>query len=234
MRLAGMLTRGLHPLQHHPISSDAMTFVKICGITNIDDALCAVDAGADLLGFIFYPPSPRSVRLEAARKIVAEVKRHAPSVTCIGVFVKETPAHMLRVLDEAGLDAAQLHGNDPADLVALGRQAYLAVKEWEPGLGNGRQHPQFTTHNLPDLLLDANHPMLWGGSGERADASLAAQIAKQQRLLLAGGLTPDNVADAIRTVQPWGVDVASGTEASPGKKDPAKVRAFVAHAKRNL
>ncbi len=210
-----------------------MTFVKICGITNLDDALCAVDAGADLLGFIFYPPSPRSVRLEAAKEIVAGVKRRAPSITCIGVFVKETPAYMLRVLDEAGLDAAQLHGNDPADLVALGRQAYLAVKAWKPGLGNG-QPAQFTTRNLPDLLLDANHPMLWGGSGERADASLAAQIAKQQRLLLAGGLTPENVADAIRTVQPWGVDVASGTEASAGKKDPAKVRAFVANAKRSL
>jgi phosphoribosylanthranilate isomerase len=214
-----------------------MTFVKVCGITNVDDALCAVEAGADLLGYILYPPSPRSVGVEAAKEIVAEVKRHASHVTCVGVFVKETPAHMLRVLDQVGLDAAQLHGNDPADLLAMRGGAYLAVKDWKPEQEDLRQL-QFKIQNpkskIPDLLLDANHPTLWGGSGERADESLAAQIAQQQRLLLAGGLTPDNVADAIRVVRPWGVDVASGTEASAGKKDPAKVRAFIAEAKRAL
>ncbi len=108
-----------------------MTFVKICGITNLDDALCAEDAGADLLGFIFYPPSPRSVSAEAAREIVAAVRRVTKShVTCIGVFVKEAPAHMLRVLGEVGLDAAQLHGNHPADLMAMHGRAYPAVKDW--------------------------------------------------------------------------------------------------------
>lgn len=213
-----------------------MTFVKICGITNIDDALCAVDAGADLLGFIFYPPSPRKVEVDAAREIVATIKR-ATHITCVGVFVKETPAHMLRVLDEVGLDAAQLHGNDPADLHAMNGRAYPAVRDWRLENRDSR-NPQSQISNLkslisnlPDLLLDANHPTLWGGSGERADESLAAQIARQQRLLLAGGLTPDNVADAIRAVRPWGVDVASGTEASPGRKDHERVRAFIANAK---
>jgi phosphoribosylanthranilate isomerase len=210
-----------------------MTFVKICGITNVEDALCAVDAGADLLGFIFYSPSPRSVRVETAKAIVAAVKRLAPNTTCVGVFVKETPAHMLGVLAEAGLDAAQLHGNDPSDLLAMEGRAYLAVKEWMPDIGQSAiENPKSKIQNLPDLLLDANHPTLWGGSGERADETLAAQLARQQRLLLAGGLSLDNVADAIRNVRPWGVDVASGTEASAGKKDPAKVRAFIANAKR--
>jgi phosphoribosylanthranilate isomerase len=225
-----------------------MTFVKICGITNVDDALCALDAGADLLGFIFYPPSPRSVSVEAATQIVNEVRRrliadgrrlvvgHPSSVvTCVGVFVKEAPAHVLRVLHDAGLDAAQLHGNSEEDLIAMDGRAYLAVKDWRVKSGESDlfHAPLSSPHApLPDLLLDANHPTLWGGSGQRADASLAAQIAKQQRLLLAGGLTPDNVADAIRAVKPWGVDVASGTEATPGIKDHAKVRAFVANAKR--
>jgi phosphoribosylanthranilate isomerase len=216
-----------------------MTFVKICGITNLEDALCAVDAGADLLGFILYPPSPRSVSVEAAKEIVREVRRQAtddgrlttirrPSsiVTCVGVFVKETPAHMLRVLAGAGLDAAQMHGNPPDDLREMQGRAYIAVKDWKLEIGDSTSrrspisNPQSLLSNLPDLLLDANHPTLWGGSGPRADESL-----------LAGGLTPDNVADAIRAVQPWGVDVASGTEAAPGKKDHAKVRAFIANAK---
>jgi phosphoribosylanthranilate isomerase len=211
-----------------------MTFVKICGITNVEDALCAAEAGADLLGFIFYPPSPRSVSVEAAKEIVAGVKRLASNVTCVGVFVKETPAHMLRVLANVGLDAAQLHGNDSADLSEMNGSAYPAIKDWTPEM-SVLNDPQFKIRNsksrIPDLLLDANHPTLWGGSGARADESLAVQIAKQQRLLLAGGLTPDNVADAIRNVRPWGVDVASGTEASPGRKDHAKVRAFIANAK---
>ena len=206
-----------------------MTFVKICGLTNAEDALCAVDAGADLLGFILYPPSPRSVSLETVKEIVATLQG-ATHITKIGVFVKETPAHMLRVLRETGLDAAQLHGNDPSDLLALNGRAYPALKEWKPEY-DGLQHRKSEIVNLPDLLLDANHPTLWGGSGQRADESLAAQIAQQQRLLLAGGLTPDNVADAIRVVKPWGVDVASGTEAAPGRKDHDKVRAFIANAK---
>jgi phosphoribosylanthranilate isomerase len=214
-----------------------MTFVKICGITNLEDALCAVDAGADLLGFIFYPPSPRSVQVDMALHIVQAVKRDALNVICVGVFVKETPTHMLGVLAEAGLDAAQLHGNDPSDLLLMHGRAYLAVKEWKPAINNARaldseiENPKSKIRNLPDLLLDAHHPTLWGGSGERADESLAAQIARQQRLLLAGGLSPDNVADAIRAVKPWGVDVASGTEATPGRKDHARVRAFIANAK---
>ncbi|MCS7056745.1 MAG: phosphoribosylanthranilate isomerase [Thermoflexales bacterium] len=214
-----------------------MTIVKICGITNPDDARCAVDAGADLLGFIFYPKSPRAVTPAAAREIVAVVRRsahpRASRVRCVGVFVNESPADMLRVLDDAGLDYAQLSGDEsPADLAALAGRAYKAVRSWhdawEAFIGPG------LNQDLPALLLDANHATLYGGSGQRADESLAAYLARRCRLLLAGGLTPDNVAEVVRTIRPWGVDVASGVEASPGKKDPAKVRAFVSAAKAAL
>jgi len=220
-----------------------MTFVKICGITNLDDALCAVDAGADLLGFIFYPPSPRGTTVDAARMIVHAL-RHTTliatkrCVTLVGVFVKETPADIQHVLGDVGLDAAQLHGNDPADARAMQGRGYLATKTWPvtSALGVmtptlGPDHLETIDAAIPSLMLDANHPTLWGGSGQRADESLAAQVARAHRLLLAGGLTPDNVADAVRAVRPWGVDVASGTEASPGKKDHALVRAFVQNAK---
>ncbi|MCS6849024.1 MAG: phosphoribosylanthranilate isomerase [Anaerolineae bacterium] len=223
-----------------------MTIVKICGITNLDDALCAIDAGADLLGFIFYAKSPRAVTPDAAREIVAGIRGwHAKverlglgsgelGVKCVGVFVNESPAHMLRVLDDVGLDYAQLSGDEsPDDLAAMGGRAYKAIRAWSDACAAFAQVP-LTTRHLPDLLLDANHATLYGGSGQRADESLATRLARRYRLLLAGGLTPDNVADAIRTIRPWGVDVASGVEASPGKKDHAKVRAFIAAAKAAL
>lgn len=218
-----------------------MTVVKICGITNLDDALCAVEAGADMLGFIFYPPSPRGITVEKAKEIASVVSRK-PGVVKVGVFVKETPAYMLRVLDEVGLEVAQLHGNTNDDLPAMNGRAYLAIRDarpenWRLGIQSHRDF-QFLIPSprplIPDLLLDANHPMLWGGSGTRADESLAAQISRDYRLLLAGGLTPDNVAEAIRRVKPWGVDVASGVEASAGKKDHGRVRAFIAAAKAAL
>ncbi len=208
--------------------------VKICGITDLDDALCAVEAGADLLGFIFYPKSPRAVTPDAARRIVSEIRAQGARVRCIGVFVNEPPAHMLRVLDEVGLDAAQLSGQEsPDDLRAMGGRAYKAIRAWDDA-GAAFARSATGGEPLPDLLLDANHATLYGGSGQRADQSLAVYLARRYRLMLAGGLAPDNVADAIRIVRPWGVDVASGVEASPGRKDPAKVRAFVAAARAAL
>lgn len=230
-----------------------MTIVKICGITNLDDALCAIDAGADLLGFIFYPKSPRAVTLDVAREIVANIRERSETaggrrsgsmgagVRYVGVFVNESPAEMLRVLDGAGLDCAQLSGDEPPDdLAAMGGRAYKAIREWNDAYATSAQplisnlRSPLTHYHFPDLLLDANHATLYGGSGRRADESLAVTLARRYRLLLAGGLTPDNVADAVRTIRPWGVDVASGVEASPGKKDHAKVRAFIAAAKAAL
>ncbi|GIV85948.1 MAG: N-(5'-phosphoribosyl)anthranilate isomerase [Candidatus Roseilinea sp.] len=211
-----------------------MTVVKICGITNLDDALCAMDAGADLLGFVFYSKSPRAVTLDLARAIIADIQARAPQASrarYVGVFVNESPARISQVMEVAGLDYAQLSGDEsPTDLAAIGRRAYKAVRGWDAS--SAAFIPTGATDGfLPDLLLDAHHPTHYGGTGQRADASLALSLAQRYRLLLAGGLTPDNVAEVIRTVRPWGVDVASGVEASPGKKDHAKVRAFVAAAK---
>ncbi len=219
-----------------------MTIVKICGITNLDDALCAIDAGADMLGFIFYPTSPRGTTGEAAREIIGEIRRQMtddgrhsvvgrqPSaVTLVGVFVNETPEHMLQVLAQTGMDAIQLSGNESIEtLRALKNTGYKVVRKLHEAFAFGGQqaHPA-----LPELVLEADHPTLYGGTGQRANEQLALQLARQHRLMLTGGLTADNVTDVVRAVQPWGVDVASGVEASKGKKDHTKVRAFVTNAK---
>jgi len=213
--------------------------VKICGLTHLDDALLALEAGADLLGFVIYPKSPRGVSLAAVAEITQALRR-APAFqqrrpALVGVFVNAPPAEVARALDEAGLDLAQLSGHEPLDdLRALGRRAYKAIRSQAeadalPAVDALLAHP-----HRPDLLLDAAHPTLYGGSGQSADLALAAQLAARHRLLLAGGLRPDNVAATIRAVRPWGVDAASGVEAAPGKKDPAKVRAFVQAAKAAL
>jgi len=203
-------------------------FVKICGITNLEDALYAADAGADMLGFIFYPPSPRSIGVEDARAIAQVLRARANRPQLVGVFVDESPAHMQQVLDAAQLDAAQLSGNEPVEtLRALHERscrAYKVVRRAE----QAEQYADATPAGAaPQLLLEADHPTLYGGTGQRADDALAAQLARRFRILLAGGLTPDNVAAAVSAARPWGVDVASGVEASKGRKDHVKVRAFI-------
>jgi phosphoribosylanthranilate isomerase len=204
-----------------------MTITKICGLTNLDDALCAVDAGAQMLGFIFYAKSPRYVSPTTVRDIVLQTKARAPSILTVGVFVNEAPQAIRTTLDACGLDLAQLSGDEsPETIVMLAGRAYKAVRSADAA--RAFLHVATPAHShMPDLLLDADHPTLYGGSGVRADESLAAHMAQQCHLLLAGGLTPANVAEAIRAVRPWGVDVSSGVEASPGRKDHAKVRAFV-------
>jgi phosphoribosylanthranilate isomerase len=206
-----------------------MTVVKICGITNLDDALCAVDAGADMLGFIFYPPSPRSTSVQTARDIVSNVKHQTSNMFCVGVFVNETPAHMLSVMAQTGLDAIQLSGNEPIETVrAISPYGFKVVRKFEEVATFGSQQKNSM---LPELVLEADHPTLYGGTGQRADEALAVRLARSHRLMLTGGLTLDNVAEVVRAVQPWGVDVASGVEMSKGKKDHAKVRVFVQRAK---
>ena len=211
-----------------------MTIVKICGLTNLDDALCAVDAGADMLGFIFYPPSPRSVTIEVAQSIVASLRQSQiqnlkSEITLVGVFVNETPTHMLRVIHDVGLDAIQLSGNEPIEIVRSldGRAVKVIRKLHEAFTFGGMQ----ANAMLPELILEADHPTLYGGTGQRANEQLALDLARQHRLMLTGGLTPDNVADIVRAVQPWGVDVASGVELTKGMKDHTKVLAFVRNAK---
>lgn len=213
-----------------------MTIVKICGLTNLEDALAAAEAGADLLGFILYPKSPRYVTPEMTAEIVARVRgEFAVPPRCVGVFVNASTAHVLAILDQTRLDLAQLHGDESAaDLLALNRQGYKAVRptRLEDALALAETYAAIGASAGPDLLIDAYDPHAYGGTGQRADWIAAATVAQRvPHLLLAGGLTPDNVAAAVQTVRPWGVDVASGVEASPGRKDHAKVRAFLSAAK---
>ncbi len=235
-----------------------MTFVKICGLTNLADARVAVEAGADLLGFIFYEASPRYVKTETVREIVTQLKesgvrsqesgvrsqesgvRHSSLLTLhsplfIGVFVNESLGRVQEILDFCGLDAAQLHGDEPPQFVAaLAGRAYKALRPPSREAGEAMVQaylPCAPASSLPCLLLDAYHPTLYGGTGQVTDWSLAAEVATQHDILLAGSLTPENVAQAVRTVRPWGVDVSSGVEAEKGRKDWDKVREFIKNAK---
>lgn len=215
--------------------------VKICGLTNLEDARVALEAGADLLGFIFYPKSPRYVTPETVAEIVREIgegrspaARPSPPATLpklVGVFVNETAERITEILSQTGLDYAQLHGNEMAAMVAQfqGRaykalrpasaeEAFTAVAHFAPlGPSTG-----------PSVMIDAYDPHLYGGTGKTADWRVAATLAQQHPgLLLAGSLTPENVASAIQIARPWGVDVSSGVEAAPGRKDHGKVQAFL-------
>ena len=216
-----------------------MTIVKICGTTNLEDALAAVEAGADLLGFILYAKSPRYVTPAVVAEIVAGVRAAVPAPPrFVGVFVNAPPDEMLTVLAQTGLDLAQLHGDEaPSALAALQGRGFKAVRPTglADALALAAEYAALGADAGPALLIDAFDPHAYGGTGQRADWTAAAAVAQRvPHLLLAGGLTPENVAAAVDAVKPWGVDVASGVEASPGRKDHAKVRAFVAAAKGGL
>jgi phosphoribosylanthranilate isomerase len=213
-----------------------LVYVKVCGITNLEDARVAAEAGADFLGFIFYPPSPRYIAPELAGEIVRAIRADFGDAAprCVGVFV-DVPADEVRASIAAnGLDLAQLHGAETPEMVAaLAPHSFKALRpqtlaEAQENLAIYRLPA--TGYRLPftpDLLVDAYHPQHKGGTGLVADLESARWLAERCQLLLAGGLTPENVADAITQVKPWGVDVSSGVEAAKGKKDHAKVRAFM-------
>jgi phosphoribosylanthranilate isomerase len=221
--------------------------VKVCGITNRPDAQEALAAGADLLGFIFFPRSPRWVTPERVRNILGSIRQ--ANVLRVGVFVNESPQRIAQVLDFCGLDLAQLHGEEPPAMLGLGEgethmpqsplrgRAYKALRPSSPQEALALTHRYALPRQgqgqdlLPAFLLDAYHPELRGGTGKTGDWQLAASLATQHPLLLAGGLDPANVAQAVRIVRPWGVDVASGVEKAPGQKDHAALRAFVTAAK---
>jgi len=217
----------------------ARTYVKICGITTLNDGLAAAEAGADMLGFIFYPPSPRAVEPADAGAIAQAVRRMMGGTRpCfVGVFVDASPAEVRQTIAQAHLDMVQLHGSEPPEVVAqFGLRALKAIRpqtvaEAEEALA--AYEPTFTQPpERPNLLADAYHPVRAGGTGLRADVTVARVLARRCRLMLAGGLTPENVREAIEAVAPWGVDVSSGVEVRPGVKDHARIRAFV-HAVRN-
>lgn len=218
--------------------------VKICGITNLADAQAAAAAGADYLGFIFYPPSKRAVDVETAAGIAAQLRAYPGCPGLVGVFVNESGERMAEILNRCQLDLAQLSGDevpflvgDPASPI-FGR-AYKALQpatfteaeveaEWYlPKQGDDAEPPDH-----PLLLIDSYHPNLRGGTGETGDWEMSAKLAASvPGLMLAGGLNADNVAEAVRQVRPFGVDVASGVEASPGRKDHQQVRDFITNAK---
>jgi phosphoribosylanthranilate isomerase len=224
-----------------------VTKVKICGITNLEDALAATQAGADLLGFIFYEPSPRYVAPEAVKNIVSGVRGYVSSVKCqvssytlpkfVGVFVNASLEAVSHTLDECCLDLAQLHGDEPPEFIRhFAGRAFKAFRpqslaEAESLVNKYHPSPYSVERQafapIPYYLIDAYHPTLYGGTGHVTDWTMAANIARRYPIMLAGSLTPTNVAEAIQTVKPWGVDVSSGVEAEKGRKDNEKVRRFV-------
>lgn len=217
------------------------TQVKICGITALEDALVAAKAGADYLGFILWSGSKRAITPAAAQPIVAALRQRAACPLLVGVFVNETAATMARLLDELDLDLAQLSGEEPPALVAdpgsaLHGRSYKGIRPTSFAEAEAEAEwyvPPAPVADRPSLLIDAYHPTLRGGTGRQADWAMAAKLAGTvQNLMLAGGLDPDNVAAAVQQVQPFAVDVASGVEAAPGKKDHGLVRAFIREAKR--
>ena len=203
--------------------------VKICGITNSADARAAIEAGADLLGFNFYPKSPRYVAAEKARDIVTQIRSSKQRPLLVGVFVNSPLEEVRSILEIAQIDLAQLHGNEPVHVLehlnGRGFKALRPTSESEAEMDAEWFAPYGP--NAPALLIDAYRHEQYGGTGHRADWTIATRLAQQYPILLAGGLTPENVAEAVKQVKPWGVDVASGVEASPGKKDAAKMRLFV-------
>jgi phosphoribosylanthranilate isomerase len=206
-----------------------MTKIKICGIKTINDALAAVDAGADLIGFNFYPKSPRYVEVGMCRNIMS-VLRQIGKVTCVGVFVNASVGEILATMDTLGLNLAQLHGGEsPEMLKVLDGKAFKAIR-LSPESVETSVYPFLQSvpeSASPAVLVDAAVKGVYGGSGVTADWNGAAELAKKYSLLLAGGLTPENVCEAVRQVKPWGVDVASGVESAPGVKDPSRMKAFV-------
>jgi phosphoribosylanthranilate isomerase len=205
-----------------------MTFVKICGLRTIEHALAAIDAGADMIGLNFAA-SRRQVSPEQAALIAEAVRAtpHARRVSIIGLFVNETPEHMLAIARTCGLDALQLSGDEHSEIARrLPGIALLKSIRLDGALGEAGWLDAADVR----LLVDAHVPGSYGGAGVLADWGRAAELARRRLIVLAGGLTPENVGAAIRQVHPWGVDVSSGVETN-GVKDVAKIRAFVAAAR---
>jgi len=201
--------------------------VKICGITNIEDARQASASGADALGFVFYPESPRSIEPEQARRIIADLP---PLITTVGLFVNEPPARICETVAFCGLDTVQLHGEEEPDQCSYPPCRVIKALR----LKDDRDDHLPDSYRVAAFLLDAYVPGQFGGTGQRCDWTRAAELASRHRVILAGGLTPDNVAEAVRQVRPYGVDVSSGVEKRPGQKDPDQVAMFIRMAKEAL
>jgi phosphoribosylanthranilate isomerase len=215
--------RRQHPARGCPVNAAPDPLIKVCGITRAEDARHAVARGATALGFVFWPSSPRYIAPQEARTIVAALPR---GVVTVGVFVNETIDGIRRAVAASGVTAVQLHGDEPPDYAGVLDCLLFRAVALETAAAAAAVWPARVM-----LLTDAADCVRRGGTGMTVDWEKAADLARCRPIVLAGGLTPDNVADAIRTVRPAGVDVSSGVERAPGVKDADKVTAFVASAR---
>jgi len=200
-----------------------MTLIKICGITNVHDALAAVAAGADALGFNFYKPSPRYVTPQTAREIVAKLP---VSVLTVGVFVNEESQSVRNIANEANVAALQLHGDEsPEYCRELGKDRYV-IKTF--AVANDFDVQRIQPYRVEAIMLDTKHNSLRGGTGRVFDWSVAKEVNDfVPKLFLAGGLSPENIEEAVATVRPYAIDACSALEDEPGRKNHERMRAFV-------
>jgi phosphoribosylanthranilate isomerase len=204
-----------------------MVKVKICGITCLDDALAAVDAGADALGFVFCSLSPRHVSPEQAAGIIRSLP---PFVQTVGLFVNEEISIVRMTADHCGLDIVQLHGEETPDYCGLVRRRIIKAFR----VKDIHTLESLTSYHVAGYLLDAWSPAAHGGTGRTFNWEIAAEaVNRGHRIILAGGLTPDNIVESIHMVHPYGVDVSSGVESGPGRKDAARIRQFIEQARRS-
>jgi phosphoribosylanthranilate isomerase len=199
--------------------------VKICGITNIDDAMAAVEFGANALGFVFFQGSPRYISPDAAAGIIRKLPSFAMT---IGVFVDEKPSQIEKTIASTGIDVIQFHGNETPDMCNFSRRIIKAIRVKSLESLDPLIHFK---DKVSEFLLDTFTPDILGGTGQIFNWDIAVEAKKFGRIILAGGLTPDNIAGAVRRVRPYGVDVSSGVEKEKGKKDHYKMKLFIEKAK---
>lgn len=200
-----------------------MTFIKICGITNLDDALVAVEAGADALGFNFYEPSPRYIAPSAAREIVEQL---AATVLTVGVFVNEESQAVRSIANKAGVKALQLHGDESPDYCRAFAADFYVIKTL--AVSDSFDPKQSQAYDVEAIMLDTKDNRLRGGTGRVFDWSVAQEVNQLvPKLYLAGGLSPENVAEAVATVRPYALDACSALEHRPGIKNHERMRVFV-------
>ena len=202
-----------------------MTKIKICGITNLDDAMAAVDFGSDALGFVFFRESPRAISPQSAASIIAKLPAFT---TTVGVFVDSPLDEIQKIVNETGIDVVQLHGDEPPESCRLHRRVIkgIRVKSLE-SLETLESYQDFVSA----FLLDTFAPNMPGGTGQVFNWEIATEAKNFGRIILAGGLTPENISEAIRRVNPYAVDVSSGVELAKGKKDHQKMRLFIERAR---
>ncbi len=201
-----------------------MIKVKICGITNLDDAMAAAQAGADAIGFVFCKDSPRYIEPSGAEEII---KKLPPFIKSVGVFVNEEEQEVRRAIEVSGIDLLQFHGDEPAifcTLFSLPVIKGIRIKD-------RNSIAQLAKYDVSAFLLDSYSKAGYGGTGKGFDLDIAIEATRYGRIILSGGLTPENIADAIEKVRPYAVDVSSGVEVSKGKKDHEKIRLFIERAK---